>query len=155
MVSEDNGNATAHLPGQGAFENVHGYFLDKGTSTFETLATISAEQASQPVGGKCATLAAQVKHVAFYLEVLERFVRTGTPERVDWGEIWRTTKEVSPDEWEALKSELRDRYDRIKAFVHEMPAWPSEKEIGGAIAIIAHSAYHLGEIRQALCTLES
>ena len=138
-----------------AFENVHGYFLDKGTSTFETLATISAEQASQPVGGKCATLAAQVKHVAFYLEVLERFVRTGTPERVDWGEIWRTTKEVSPDEWEALKSELRDRYDRIKAFVHEMPAWPSEKEIGGAIAIIAHSAYHLGEIRQALCTLES
>jgi hypothetical protein len=137
-----------------AFENVHGYFLDKGTSTFETLATISAEQASQPVGGKCATLAAQIKHVAFYLEVLERFVRTGTPERVDWGEIWRTTKEVSPDEWEALKSELRGRYDRIKAFVHEMPAWPSEKEIGGAIAIIAHSAYHLGEIRQALCTLK-
>jgi hypothetical protein len=31
--------------------------------------------------------------------------------------------------------------------------WPSEREIGGAIAIIAHSAYHLGEIRQALCTL--
>ena len=54
------------------FDNVQGYYLDKGTSLFETLATISAEEASVPVGGKCATLAAQVKHVAFYLDVLER-----------------------------------------------------------------------------------
>jgi hypothetical protein len=46
------------------FDNVHGYYLDPGTSMFETLATISADEASVPVGGKCATLAAQVKHVA-------------------------------------------------------------------------------------------
>jgi hypothetical protein len=45
------------------FDKVQGYFLDKGASMFETLATISAEEASAPVGGKCATpLAAQVKH---------------------------------------------------------------------------------------------
>jgi hypothetical protein len=50
------------------FDNVHGYFLDKGTSLFETLATISAAEAFVPVSGRCATLAAQVKHVAFYLD---------------------------------------------------------------------------------------
>lgn len=33
------------------FDHVHGYFLDKGTSLFETLATVSAEEASVPVGG--------------------------------------------------------------------------------------------------------
>ena len=49
------------------FEQVHGIYLDKGTSLFETLATITAEQASQPVGGRCATLAAQVAHVDLYL----------------------------------------------------------------------------------------
>jgi len=136
------------------FDNVHGYFLDKGTSMFETLATISAEEASIPVGGQCATLAAQVKHVAFYLDVTERFVRSGTYERVDWGEIWRTTKEVTPSEWEALKTGLRDSYNRIKALIHDAPAWPSEQEIGGAIATIVHTAYHLGEIRQALCTVK-
>ena len=38
------------------FDNVQGIYLDKGTSLFETLATISAEEASLPVGGKCATL---------------------------------------------------------------------------------------------------
>lgn len=137
-----------------AFDNVQGYFLDRGTSLFETLAAISAAEASQPVGGKCATLAAQVKHVGFYLDVLARSVRTGNFERVDWGEIWRTTKEVSPEEWEALKVGLRASYDGVKELIHEAPAWPSEREIGGAIAMIVHTAYHLGEIRQALCTLK-
>jgi len=56
------------------FDDVKGIYLDKGTSMFETLATVSAEEASIPVGGKCATLAAQVKHTAFYLDVLERAV---------------------------------------------------------------------------------
>jgi hypothetical protein len=135
------------------FDNVHGYFLDKGTAMFETLATISAEEASVPVGGKCATLAAQVKHVAFYLDVLERSMRTGNFERVDWDEIWRTTKEVNANEWEALKIGLRESYNRIKTLIHDTPAWPGEREIGEAIATIVHTAYHLGEIRQALCTL--
>ncbi|HLE30327.1 MAG TPA: hypothetical protein VI793_19545 [Anaerolineales bacterium] len=137
-----------------AFDNVHGFFLDKGTSLFETLATISAEEASIPVGGKCATLAAQVKHVAFYLDVLKRNVRSGTYERVDWGEIWRTTKEVTPSEWEALKIGLRESYDRIKALIRDSQEWPDESQIGGAIATVVHTAYHLGEIRQALCTIK-
>ena len=58
------------------FDNVQGFYLDGGTSLFETLATISAAQASLPVGSQCATLAAQVKHIAFYLDVLEKAVRT-------------------------------------------------------------------------------
>jgi hypothetical protein len=137
-----------------AFDNVHGYFLDKGTSMFETLATISAEEASVPVGDKCATLAAQVKHVAFYLDVLEENVRTQTYERPDWGQIWRETSAVTPEEWEGLKTALRDSYDRIKALIHDTPEWPSEQHIAGGIATIVHTAYHLGEIRQALCTLK-
>ena len=135
------------------FDNVQGYYLDKGTSMFETLATVSAAEASIPVGGKCATLAAQVKHVAFYLDVLEKTVRTQQFEKQDWGKIWRETSTVAPDEWEEIKSGLRQSYDRIKALIHDMPAWSTDFEIGGAIAVIAHTAYHLGEIRQALCTI--
>jgi hypothetical protein len=135
------------------FDNVQGYYLDKGASLFETLADITAAQASIPVGGKCATLAAQVKHVAFYLDVVERNVRSGTFHRVDWGEIWRTTREVTPDEWEALKTGLRESYNRLKALIHDTPTWPDETQVGVAIATVVHTAYHLGEIRQALCTL--
>lgn len=135
------------------FDNVQGYYLDKGTSMFETLTTVSAAEASIPVGGKCATLAAQVKHVAFYLDVLEHTVRTQQFEKQDWGKIWRETSAVTPDEWEKIKGELRESYDRIKALIHDTPVWPTNFEIGGAIATIVHTAYHLGEIRQALCTI--
>ena len=58
------------------FDNVQGFFLDGGTSLFETLATITAAEASIPVGGKCATLAAQVKHVAFYLDVTAKSIHS-------------------------------------------------------------------------------
>ena len=136
------------------FDSVQGYFLDKGTSMFETLATISAEEASVPVGGKCATLAAQVKHVAFYLDVLEKAVRTQQYERQDWGKIWRETTTVTPEEWDALKSSLRESYNRIKILVNDTTEWSSEQQIGGAIATIVHTAYHLGEIRQALCSVK-
>lgn len=135
------------------FDNVHGYYLDKNTSFFETLADITAAEASIPVGGKCATLAAQVKHTAFYLDVVEKSVRDPNYPRVDWGEIWRTVSQVTPAEWQAIQAELRDRYNGILNLIQEMPAWSNEIEIGGAIAMVAHTAYHLGEIRQALCTL--
>ena len=137
-----------------AFDNVHGLFLDKGTSLFETLATISAEEASVPVGGKCATLAAQVRHVAFYLDLMEQQVRTQQYAPADWGKIWRETKGATPAEWEAYKTALRESYDRLKQLIRDTTEWPSYRHIGGAIAAVAHTAYHLGEIRQALCTLK-
>ena len=72
-----------------AFVTHHGVFLDRGTSLFETLETITAAEASIPVGGKCATLAAQVAHVNFYLEVVEDYILNKERDNVDWGEIWR------------------------------------------------------------------
>ena len=61
---------------------------------------------------------------------------------------------MTPEEWETLKSSLRQSYDRIKALISETPEWSSEEQIGGAMAAIVHSSYHLGEIRQALCYLK-
>src|SRR5512143_2624546 len=81
------------------FVQHHGIYLDKGTSLFETLATINAAEASRPVGGKCASLAAQVAHVTFYLEVLEAYILNKDIGKVDWGEIWRRVSKVSAEEW--------------------------------------------------------
>lgn len=136
------------------FNSVHGIYLDRNTSMFETLAGISAAQASIPVGGRCATLAAQVKHVAFYLDVLEQVVREPERPRVDWDEIWRTVGPVSPDEWAAIQQELRESYTRILRLLDERFDAPGQDELVGAMAMVAHSAYHLGEIRQALCVLQ-
>jgi hypothetical protein len=137
------------------FDHVRGIYLDKGTSLFETLATITAAEASIPIGGACATLSAQVKHVAFYLDVLEHNVRTQQYNAVDWDAIWRETKAVTPEEWEDLKLALRASYERIKQLIADTTEWPSDWELAGAMALIVHTAYHLGEIRQALCILRS
>jgi hypothetical protein len=135
------------------FENHHGIYLDNNNSLFQTLETVSSQEASIPVGGKCASLAAQVTHVAFYMDVLYRYVVENDRSRVDWGEIWRTVEKVSPEEWEQTKNTLRAAYDRIQKMFRENPEW-NEDSIGGAMAIVVHTAYHLGEIRQALCVLK-
>ena len=136
------------------FDNVQGYYLDKGASMFETLATISAEEASVPVEGKCATLAAQVKHTAFYLDVLGQSIQTQQYEKQDWDKIWRETSAVTPEEWDTIKASLRESYNGLKAIIDETSDWSSEQLIGDAISTIVHTAYHLGEIRQALCSLK-
>ncbi|MEW5940609.1 MAG: hypothetical protein AB1750_13145 [Chloroflexota bacterium] len=136
-----------------AFVKHHGIFLDRNTSLFETLETITPAEASRPVGGKCATLAAQVTHVTFYLEVLEDYVLRRKRGSVDWGEIWRTVGAVTPEEWDALRENLKKTYNRVKKELRGLD-WQDTRAIGGALAILVHTAYHLGEIRQALCTLK-
>ena len=136
------------------FENHHGIYLDRDTSLFRTLESVSAQEASIPVGGKCATLAAQVAHVIFYLEVLERYVVQHDTSRVDWGEVWRTVSTVTPEEWSVLKSRLEATYRRIFNIFQDYPTW-DEDSMGGSLACVVHTAYHLGEIRQALCTLKA
>jgi hypothetical protein len=151
IAQQDFLNSALALLGE-TFDRTEGIYLDQDTSLFRTLETISAAEASIPVGGKCASLAAQVAHVTFYLEVLERYVVQHDSSRVDWGEIWRRVEKVSPVEWEALKTGLQDAYRRIDKLFRDHPSW-DEDSIGGALALIVHSAYHLGEIRQALCIL--
>ncbi len=136
-----------------ACESVQGIFLDPKTSLFETLAGISASEASIPVGGKCATIAAQVAHVNFYMEAIERFLVTRQNEKLDWGEIWRTVSGVTPDEWLALQARLKQTYLRLRQLIESSDGWEKQYEIAGAIGLVAHTAYHLGEIRQATCTV--
>jgi hypothetical protein len=135
------------------FRSVHGHYLDPHTSLFETLATVSAKEASRPVGDRWATLAAQVNHVRVYIEVLERHMRGETVGATDWAASWRVAG-VDEAEWASLKERLEAAYQRVLAVMKGFTTWDGEDEIGGALALLAHTAYHLGEIRQALCTIK-
>jgi len=137
-----------------AFVTHHGVFLDRGTSLFETLETITAAEASIPVGGKCATLAAQVAHVNFYLEVVEDYILNKERDNVDWGAIWRRVNKVSTEEWTAYQDQLKETYQRVLSMLKNLEDWNDDRPIGGALAIAIHTAYHLGEIRQAMCIVK-
>jgi len=136
------------------FENHHGIYLDEGTSLFDTLDGIDAGEASRPVGGRCATLGAQVAHVIFYLEVLEDYIQGKQIEQVDWGEIWRKVNVVTEEEWAGLNQNLKLTYRGLMALLRSLDDWDNEATLEGALGIAVHSAYHLGEIRQALCILK-
>ena len=131
-----------------AFEKVGGVFLDPGESLFETLATISAAEASTPLGPTSGNIAAKVNHTRFYLDAAIEANRTGEYKPLDWESSWRVG-EVTEDEWRDLQDRLRASYGEIRAFVDTFEGWEGGY-IGGAFGIVAHTAYHLGEIRQAL-----
>ncbi len=125
------------------FESVHGIYLDRGTSLFETLEGITAAQASRATNGRCATLAAQVDHTRFYLDVTELYMIGTPPERVDWQSSWQVG-EVTEEEWAALKQALRDSYNRVRATMVGFDSWDNDSRLGGALAIIMHTARHMG-----------
>ena len=131
------------------FEETQGIFLDRGTSLLETLEMISAEQASRPVSPAGATIAAHVDHIRFYLDVLEGCIQRRTFGTVDWQESWQL-REVSPAEWQALRTQLRATYQRVLTTMRSLDTWQGEDDIGASLAILAHTACHLGAIRQAL-----
>src|ERR671911_387113 len=128
------------------FRTVHGHYLDKHTSLFETLATISAEEASQPVGDRCATLAAQVNHIRVYIEVLERYMRGEEVGQTDWATSWRVSR-VDDAEWDSLKERLDVAYQSMRATMQDVTNGDREDAMSGTLAILVHTAYHLGEIR--------
>ena len=54
-------------------------YLDQKAGLFDTLEYLSADQASQPIAKGATSIAAQVGHIRFYIDVLEQFMngRTG------------------------------------------------------------------------------
>lgn len=130
------------------FEKVGGVFLDPGESLFETLATISAEEASRPLGEGSGNIAAKVNHTRFYLDAAIEANRTGEYKKLDWESSWQVG-EVDDAQWRDLIDRLRASYGEIMTFVDTFEGW-NDRYIGGAFGIVAHCAYHLGEIRQAL-----
>ena len=135
------------------FEHVHGIYLDRGTSLLETLDTITAEEASRPVSARCASIAGQVEHVRFYLQVLQDYIQNKPVGKIDWPASWHL-KTVTPEEWAALKERLKAAHQSVLTVLRSVESWEGENEIGGALAIVTHTAYHLGEIRQALCVIK-
>lgn len=120
-------------------------YLDQKAGLFETLAHVLAEAASRPITETGTSIAAQVNHIRFYLDVLAQFM-DGRTEKVNWQNSWQVN-EVTPEAWESLKEDLRATYGRISQRLKGIERW-GDDEVGDSMAIVIHTAYHLGAIRQ-------
>ena len=118
-------------------------YLDRGVGFFATLDGLSADAASHEFYGT--TIAAQTEHAKFYLDRLCEYIN-GRSEPVNWDDSW-LIETVNAAEWDALRSSARASYENTLRELAKTHAW-SEMQIGMAIGLVAHSAYHLGAIRQ-------
>src|SRR5689334_8814516 len=114
-------------------------FLDRGVGFFPSLAPLSAEQASLDFGGT--TLAAQTEHTKFYLDRLCEYI-DGRTEPVNWDDSW-LIDDVTDDEWAALRASVQKTYECTLKCLATDRVW-TETQLGMAIGMVAHTAYHLG-----------
>lgn len=128
---------------EGSPEGQGSAYLDRGVGIFITLDSLSAAQVSREVGGT--TVAAQTEHAKFYLDRLCEFMN-GRTEAVNWEQSW-LIETVSDEEWDMLRAGMRKSYENALRCFAEIETW-NEDNTGEAIAIVAHTAYHLGAIRQ-------
>ncbi len=130
---------------EGSPEGQPSAYLDRGVGIFATLGSASAADASRTVKGT--TAAAQTEHLKFYLDRLREFIN-GRTEAVKWEQSW-LIETVDEEEWAALRESVRRSYEETLKLIAEHDDW-SERNAGMAIAMLAHTAYHLGAIRQIL-----
>ena len=135
-----------------AFEGPPGpwtYFTDTspGTGVFGTVGRLSPAQVSQVGGPGGTTIAGHVHHLSSSLALSIRALRGESTTR-DRSRTW-TVSAVDDAGWTDLRARLRREYDSLVVAVEAHAMW-DEDALGVAIGAIAHTAYHLGAIRQRL-----
>lgn len=128
---------------EGSPEGEGSAYLDRGIGVFATLEKVSAEDVSREINET--TIAAQTEHAKFYLDRLCEFMN-GRTEKVNWEQSW-LIETVNETEWDALRGGVRKSYENVLRCFADLEDW-SEDNVGMAMGILAHTAYHLGAIRQ-------
>ena len=127
------------------------YILNPGDpGLHQQLETISAATASeQPIPGK-PSIASHVDHVHYGLSLLTRWLagEENPWADADWNASWRRNA-VTDDQWGILRQNLREKADTWQNAVSRRTEW-DDLNAAGALSTIAHTAYHLGSIRQIL-----
>lgn len=119
--------------------------LDADTGWTQTLAAVSAVEASRPVAPGGTTIAGQTAHAAYQLELFEAIVENRHVE-ADWPGSFAPS-EVDEDAWAALQLRLRGVAERVSSHLRSTALWP-EAHVRSALGALVHLAYHLGAVRQ-------
>jgi len=136
-------------PGQEA------YVLNPGdVGLLRQLETIDAKTASTPPTAGQKSIAAHVDHVNFGLAILNRWAagEANPWAGADFNASWERTS-VAEDQWRALRDGLRREADQWQQTVAARTNWDDISAAAG-LSTAAHTAYHLGAIRQVLAALK-
>jgi hypothetical protein len=131
------------------------YVLNPGDPGFvRQLDSIDAKAAStRRMPGKT-TIASHVDHVHFGLAMMNRWAagESNPWADADWNASWQRTT-VTDEQWKALRAGLRQEASQWQKMAASRTDW-DDMSAAGALSSVAHTAYHLGAIRQLLAAME-
>lgn len=124
------------------------FMLNRGdVGLVGSLEQVSAEGASASVsdGG---TIAAHVEHLRYGLSLMNRWAsgERNPWKSADWTKAWKLTS-VTDAEWRSLRTELRAEAERWAEKISQLGE-VSDFEATWIMGTVAHTAYHVGAIRQ-------
>jgi hypothetical protein len=109
---------------------------------------VDAARASRVPAGCTHSLAGHVGHLAYALDL---FVRAAQGEKASenakWDESWHHDR-VNTAEWDELRERLRRVLSDSIETLQRTERMEEQIWITGGVALAAHTAYHLGAIRQ-------
>ncbi len=118
---------------------------EPGSGLLGTIGGLSASEASTPIVEGGTTIAAHVEHLRWSLEKAKQYMRGEKPE-LRWAESWGV-REVNEETWSRLRDRLRGEYASVVGSIRGAE-WQSPGQVKEVLALIPHTAYHLGAIRQ-------
>jgi hypothetical protein len=130
------------------------YVLNPGDpGLIRQLDSIDAAAASaRPMPGKT-TIASHVDHLAHGLTLMNRWAAgdENAFAGADWNASWQRTT-VTDEQWQSLRARLAREAAAWQKVVESRTDW-DEITASGALSSAAHTAYHLGAIRQILASI--
>jgi hypothetical protein len=130
------------------------YLLNPGDpGLLRQLETIDAHTAStRPMPGET-TVASHVDHVHFGFTLMNRWAmgEENPWAGADWSASWQRST-VTNDQWRLLRDGLRREVEAWREHVSTRTSW-NDMSAAGALSSAAHTAYHLGAIRQILASM--
>jgi hypothetical protein len=123
------------------------WFVDNTTRSgiFPTLDAVDAAAASSRPHAGGSSIAAHARHLLISLQGALAASR-GESREIDWPGTW-TVQEVDRAGWNKLREDLRGIWPEIREAAWTAP-YDQPGAVTGVLTVLAHTAYHLGAIRQ-------
>jgi hypothetical protein len=131
------------------------YLLNPGDpGLLRQLESIDARIASTRTMPGKTTIASHVDHVHYGFTLMNRWAsgEANPFANSDWEASWKRTT-VTDDQWRTLRDNLRRESQAWRKHVAARTSW-DDMAAAGALSSAAHTAYHLGAIRQILAAME-
>lgn len=122
------------------------YFVEGYDAIVPLLDRVTAEEASITPYRGGGSIGAHAIHIRYILHAANAYDDNQRPTGT-WDDTW-ARNEVTAEEWDALRVEIKERYQRFITWLQRDDIPPPGAPTIAVLTILPHLAYHLGAMYQ-------